>query len=213
MRNYDLPDRRGLLLAGASLLTLSACGNLIGPGDVSSQIFVLSPQLPSAANGAPLKVQLAVATPEASGSLMTDRIALIRNGVFDYYASAQWTDATPQLLQNLLLEAFDKAGAMGSVAKDLEGIHADYVVQSDIRAFEARYDHGDAAPMVAVAITVKVISAAHADIVDAKEFRQESAATANNISAVVAAFDVALAAILPEIARWVLELARRPIRR
>jgi cholesterol transport system auxiliary component len=208
----DLSDRRSILLAGSSLLILSACGSLIGPSEAPPQIYVLSPQFPTIAADPPLKVQLAIASPEASASLTNERIALRRNDNLDYYAGAQWTDATPQLLQNLLIEALEKGGALGSVAKDIEGTQADDIVQSEIHAFEARYDHGDGAPTIVVDMTVKVISAAHGTIVGAREFHHESAATANSVSAVVAAFDAALSAILPEIAGWVFGLALRPAR-
>jgi cholesterol transport system auxiliary component len=205
---HDLPDRRRILLAGASFLTLSACGSLLGPSEAPGQIFVLSPQLPSVPRSLPPTVQLAIARPETSTSLTTDRIALSRNQTFDYYAGAQWTDATPQLLQNLLIDALEKGGAPSSVAKDMEGIHVNYIVQSEIHSFEARYDHGDAAPTVVIDVSVKVVSAAKGEIVDAHRFHEESAASANSIPAVVAAFNATLAVILPEIAHWVLDLAR-----
>ncbi len=210
MTARELPDRRNILLAAASLLTLSACGSLLGPSEAPGQIFVLSPELPSVSNTAALAGQLAIARPEVSISLATNRIALRRNNVFDYYADSQWTDSTPALFQDLLIEALERNGALGSVARDMEGIHVGFIVQSEIHAFEAHYDHGDSAPTVVVDVTVKIISAAKSEIVGALEFHQESAATANNVPAVVAAFDAALSVILPEIARWVLGLARRP---
>lgn len=202
-------SRRRIVLSGASLLALSGCGSLIGPQSAPSQMYVLAPELPARGDMRALPWQLVVSQPEASASLSTDRIALKRGDTFDYYANAQWTDAVPQLLQTQLVQAFEKAGAMGSVAKDVAGIHADYILQSEVRAFEARYDSADGAPTVIVDLTMKLLSAHSGAIVAAHDFRHETPASANAIPAAVTAFDAGVSAVLADIVQWIFEAAPR----
>ena len=198
------PTRRVAILAGAALL--SGCGSLIGPQNEPGKIYILSPNT-AARSGTRTAWQLAVAKPEASASLATERIALVRGNEMDFYADAQWADATPQLLQSSLVEAFEKGGV--AAAKDVEGIKADYILQTEIRAFDARYDQGDAPPKIEIDVSARLIAVHDAAILAAREFRQEAQATANSVPAAVAAFDQAMAALLSDVVRWVSAAAHR----
>lgn len=212
MKRHDMHDRRAILVSASSLLALSGCGSLIGPSEPPAQIYVLSPDLgPMPARGN-LPFQLAVARPEASASLASDRIALRRNLAFDYYANAQWTDSAPKLIQTLLVEALEKNGALGFVARDEDGLRADFVVQGELNAFEARYDLGDAPPIVVVDMMMQVVSTVHREIVGARDFHEEAQATANSVTAVITGFDTVLSRLLAETARWILETAQAPLR-
>ena len=197
------PNRRHAILAGAVLL--SGCGSLIGPTNEPGKIYVLSPNI-AAGNGARTAWQLAVAKPEASASLATERIAIVRGNELDYYADAQWADGAPQLLQNFLVEALEKNGV--AAAKDVEGIKADYILQAEIHAFDARYDQGEAPPKIEIVVTARLIAVHDSAILAAREFREEAQASANSVPAAVAAFDQATAAILADVVRWVLAAAR-----
>lgn len=198
-----LLDRRSLLLAVPPLAALSACGHLLEPSELPASIYVLSPDLPNADSQVRPSFQIAVAVPASSASLALSRIALRRNETLDYYADVQWTDTTPHLVQDLLITALQRNGAMGAVGRDSEGFHADYVLESDINAFEARYLNGEGAPSAFVDLTVKLVSAGRGDIAGAHDFHSQKLATANSVPAVVQAFDAALSDVLPQIAHWV----------
>lgn len=199
-------SRRHIVLA-ASSVALAGCGSLhlLEPSNAPGKIYVLAPNLPQIAGARRPAWQIAVATPDASASLTTDRIAIRRQEEFDYYADAQWTDSVPQLLQRLFVEALEKNGV--AAATDVAGLRADYILTSEIRGFEARYDHGDAPPTIVVDITVKIMAARTAAIVASRQFHQEQPASANSVAAAVAAFDAAMSAILEQVTRWVLEAA------
>ena len=200
------PTRRHAIVAGASFFALSACGSLLAPQSEPRKIYVLAPNLATAPVHSRVTWQLAVARPEASASLTTERIALLRGAEMDYYADAQWTDTVPQLVQILLVQAIEKCGV--AVAKDVEGIKADYVLQTEVRAFDARYDQADAPPRIEVDITAKLIAVRGAAIVAARDFHAEAQAAANSVPAAVAAFDQAVSSILADIVRWVLAAPR-----
>ncbi|HUO92888.1 MAG TPA: ABC-type transport auxiliary lipoprotein family protein, partial [Rhizomicrobium sp.] len=196
---------RRLVLLAVPTVTLAACGSLhlLEPSNAPGKIYVLVPNLPQIAGLPHSASQIAVATPEASASFATSRIAIRRQEEFDYYADAQWTDGVPQLLQTLFVEALEKNGA--AAASDVAGIRADYTVQSEVRAFEARYAQADAAPTVVVDVAVRLVAARSSGIVASREFHEEQPAAANSIPAAVAAFDQAVSALLADVVGWVLE--------
>jgi cholesterol transport system auxiliary component len=200
--------RRNILVTGASLVALTGCSSLhlLEPSQELGKMYVLSPTLPTAAGGAH-PWQIAVAGPEASSSLATDRIAIRRGDEMDYYANAQWTDSAPQLLQSLLVQTLEKNGVIA--ATDVAGIHSDFILQSELHTFEARYDHGDGAPTIVVDVTLKLMAPRTAAIVATRQFHQEQVASANNVSAAVEAFDQATGALLEQVVAWLLEAARK----
>ena len=200
-----MTNRRHFLFAGASLFALSGCSSLhlLEPSQELGKMYVLSPNLPSVAGVQHPSWQIAVMGPEASSSLATDRIAIRRGDQMDYYANAQWTDAAPQLLQNLFVQALERNGV--TAASDVAGIHADYTLQSELHTFEARYDHGDGAPTVVVDVTVKVVASRSAAIVASHEFHLEQPASANSVDAAVEAFSQAVASLLGQVVPWLLD--------
>ena len=201
--SFALPSRREFLAGGGATLLLAGCGSIIGP--VTHQIYVLQPDAQPAAGGAPVKWQLVIAMPDVPASLDTDRIALSKTpDTLDYFANADWPDRVPQLVQQLLLEAFETSGRVPAVARDTAGLRADYLLQPEIRAFEAHYEAPDAAPRVVARIAVRLVKLPSRDIVGTFVAEREAAAAANNLGAIVRAFDQALGGVLAQIVDWAL---------
>lgn len=199
----SLRTRRGFLTAGAMLFVLSGCGDLIAPPLPPRKIYVLQPVLPAPSEMPEAPWQLSVARPEASASLATERIALVREGVLDYYSDAQWTDSLPQLVQNVLVGALEASSVFRTTGPDVESIHTDYVLQPEIKSFEARYTHDDTTPTVVVDVTLKLIAARSGAVVAQRDFHGEQNASENSVPAAVIAFDGAVSAALADIVRWV----------
>jgi cholesterol transport system auxiliary component len=200
-----LATRRALLVSSASALVLAGCGNLIGPNGAPPQIYLLAPPLQALPNAGTASWPLSIALPRTSESLNTQRIALKRGAVMDYYADAQWSDMAPQLLQTLIVNAFEKSGGIAAVARDVDGIRADFLLDSEVREFEARYDSEGAPPTIVVSVMAKLLTAQAHDVVGTHETRHETPATANSVAAVVAAFDVATAAVLEDLVAWTID--------
>lgn len=198
-------DRR-LFLIGASSLALTACGNILGPPP-ASQIYVLRPALPGAGAGEKVAWALSIIKPDASDSLDTERIALSKSDTqLDYYANATWPDRLPELIQTELLAGFEASGRINSVARDEDALHADYQLSTDVRDFEARYATPDGAPTVAVTIIAHMAEAHSRKIVANLNVTLSEQASANNVDAVVQAFDAALAKAIAQIVSWALAL-------
>ena len=196
--------RRALLVSGASVFIVSACSNIIGPPQATPQ-FVLDPTNPPARSGPPAHWQLSIALPEASDSLDTSRIMLmLPPGRLDYYADATWPDRLPFLVQGSLVEAFEESGRMLGIGRDTEGLKSDYLLVTDIRQFEARYNVPDTAPVVVARIVTKLVAARTRTIVMSIDARSEIQASENSLVAVVAAFNQALSAVQTQIVDAVL---------
>jgi cholesterol transport system auxiliary component len=201
---FYAPSRRGVL-AGAASLSLAGCsGNLIGPPSPAPQIYVLNPKF-GTVDAPNAGWQLVVAVPNAPASLDTQRIALERApNTMDYYANSEWTDRAPILMQSLLVQAFESSGRIAGVGRETAGIRADYVLETEIRDFEAFYAVTDSPPLVRVAVMAKLLGVLHHEIAAAMEFHNEAQASANNMTSITAAFNQATGATIQAIVAWAL---------
>jgi cholesterol transport system auxiliary component len=195
---------RRLLLTGVCGLALAGCGGLIGPPE-APRLFVLNP-VPQPAPGAKVDWALSIALPDASAGLDSQRIAITRPPVgLDYYADAEWPDRLPALVQSTLLQAFEASGRIEAVAPDNDGTRADYILSTDLRDFEARYDQPDGIPVAVVRIGARLVRTVKRDIASRFEAHEEEPAGQNSVEAAVQAFDTALARALAKIVDWALE--------
>jgi cholesterol transport system auxiliary component len=137
--------------------------------------------------------------------LDSQRIAITRPPVgLDYYADAEWPDRLPALVQSTLLLAFEASGRIEAVALDSDGARADYILSTDLRDFEARYDQPDGVPVAVVRIGARLVSAVKRDIASGFEAHEEEPAGQNSVEAAVQALDTALARALAKIVDWAL---------
>jgi cholesterol transport system auxiliary component len=197
-------SRRAIFMAGGAALLLAGCAGRQTP----NQIYVLRPQLPQAPAGDKVSWQLSIATPNAAASLNIDRIALTRTtGTQDYFADAQWNDRLPVILQTALVDAFTGSGRISAVSRDVAGLRADYVLETEIKDFTAHYESADAPPDAVVDLRVNLVSLSDRTIAGSFESKESAAATANNVGAIAAAFNTALGKSLGDIVAWALKTA------
>lgn len=191
------PLSRRHAIIGAGAVVLSGCAALRGPA--VPQLYVLRPQVPMAM-GPRVNWRLAVAAPDAVAGLDTARIALTRSPTtMDYFANAAWTDRLTLILQRQLIQAFDTSGRIVSVDRDTSGLEADFVLQTEIRDFQARYDAPDGAPQIVVSIQAKLARMPQREIAANVNATQQSAAAANDINSIVMAFNQACGAAIGQI--------------
>jgi len=197
--------RRQLILAGAAPL-IAGCGGLqLLPTPMQPQLYVLRPNIVPA-SGAPVSWRLSVGTPDASASLDTERIALSRSATtMDYFANAAWPDRLPAILQRLLIQTFDASGRIIAVDRDTTGIENDYLLQTEIRDFEARYGDPAAAPQIFISIQAKLARMPQREIIASLNVRQQAQVSENMLDAIVIAFNQATAAAIAQIADWTLK--------
>ena len=196
--------RRNVFVSGAAVLALGGCGSLLGPSGPPAQIYRLDPVFPAPSPGPPVSWQLAVARPLSSQTLDTERIALVRGAAMDYFADAQWNDSVPRLVQALLVDAFERSGRILAVARESEGVRADYMIETEIRDFDAQYATENGAPTVVVDIMARLLGA-HGAVIASRNVRLSQPAGANSVANVVTAFDQALGATLEQVVDWTLQ--------
>jgi cholesterol transport system auxiliary component len=132
--------------------------------------------------------QLVVGTPVASADLDTTRIALTRSpGVIEYFAKGAWADYAPILLQDKLIESFEASNAIVSVGRDAVGLRPDYVLQSDLRDFQAEFS--GATPTAHLRLAAKLVRMPDRRIVANILTEQKVAAAGNSLPQIVDAFD------------------------
>ncbi len=57
----------------------------------------------------------------------------------DYYANAAWTDRAPLMIQTLLVESLENSRRIVGVGRDPLSVRPTYVLQSELREFQAEY--------------------------------------------------------------------------
>ena len=203
----DFPRRRLLQLgAGLPLLALlPGCTDLV-PGQRPAPNFyrltpksTFDPDLPS------VDWQLVLEAPVANAGLATTRIALAQKPLkIEYYARSSWTDRAPQMVQTLMVESFENSDRIVSIGRESLGLRSDFVLKSELREFQAEYwsvEEG-APPNVRVNLSAKLVKMPRRLIVASQSFERIEPAAADNLEAVVDAFDTALGGVLKELVAW-----------
>ena len=198
-------DRRMFLVA-PSAIALAGCSGLIGPPDTAQVVYLLRGN-PASLPGPKVGWALAINIPDASDSLDTDRIALMRDDIIaDYYAGAVWSDRLPGLVQTALLAGFQASGRIDAVMRNQDALHADYVLDVDIRDFSAHYNSAANTPSAIVTLVAQIATAHARGIVSTFTANQVVPAAANSVDAVAEALNTAMAAAIQAILGWALAL-------
>lgn len=157
---------------------------------------------PTAAVSASLDAarSLQVLVPTTAPGLAGDGIALLRPaGQLDYYSGARWGASAPQMLQTLAIQALRQRGRFSLVQSDSAAFEAGWVLQLELTHFEADYA-GDAAPTIRVAMVGTLGQRSDRRAVLTLSLQTSAQATANRMSAVVAAFQAASTEALRQLA-------------
>lgn len=195
---------RALILAAALGLTGCSAQSFFGEQN-PPELYVLRPPAPEV-NAPRAAWPLTVAEPEAPLGLNTAHIAIQRSPeTLEYYADADWQDRAPALVQSALIEGFEKSGKIGAVARDSQGLKSDYLLQSELRRFEAVYVTAGGAPTIVVEIGLRLMRLSGRSIVASTVIEKRQIASANTIPAAVVAFDEATGAAVTDAVAWTLQ--------
>ena len=157
------------------------------------------PDLPS------VNWQLVVELPTAAAGIDSSRIALSHDPfTLEYYAKAAWTDNAPGMVQTLLIESFERTGKIVAVGPELAGLRPDFILKTDLRAFQANYRGGDPVPTVVVRVSAKLVAMPQRRIVRAIDSDKSVKAAGSKFEDVLNAFDDALGHVLKDIVVYTL---------
>jgi cholesterol transport system auxiliary component len=195
--------RRFLIFSGAVLL-LPGCSSLLG--QQPPHLYTLPSKHTYDADLPMVHWQLIVDEPIAPQSLDTIRIALSRSPTqLDYFADSAWTDRAPLMIQGLIIESFENTGKIVAVGRFASDLRADYVLQTELRDFEARYYGGiEGPPEIYVRIEAKLVKMPEREIIGNTNVVQTVTAPRNDIDSIIGAFDDALGSAMKHLVEWTL---------
>ena len=194
------------LVACAAALLLGGC-QLINAAEEPTDLYTITPKSTFEPDMPAVFWQLAVEEPNASAYRNTSRIAIAQSATSsDYYAKTGWTDRAPLMVQTRIIDSFENSHKIIAVARESIGLRANYVLQSDLRNFEAMYIYGKP-PIAHVRIVAKLVRMPDRQIIGVGSFERCVRARADKVPKVVEAFDQALGSVMKRLVAWTLKAA------
>jgi cholesterol transport system auxiliary component len=192
---------------GAGGLALAGCSSVIG--QQPPQLYVLTPKNTWDPDLPKVDWQLLVEVPVAPQSLDSARIVLSNSSTtLDYFADAAWVDRAPVMIQGLMVESFENTGKILAVGRDTSGLRADYILNLELRNFEARYANPASPPKVYVRMDAKLVKMPERVIIGNLNVAYESDAERNATDNIIGAFNDALGRTMKRIVQWTLRTGR-----
>ncbi len=192
------------LAACLAAATVVAGCELIDAATEPQDLYTVTPKSTFDPNLPAVYWQLAVEVPAAASNLNTGRIAIAMTPTSsDYYANAAWTDRAPLMVQTRIVDSFENTRKIVAVARESIGIRSNYVLQADLRNFEALYYYGKP-PIVRVRIIAKLVRMPDRQIISVGSFERCVRAGADSVPKVVQAFDQALGSVIKRLVAWTL---------
>lgn len=189
-------------LAWAPVLALAGCAKLF-VATPPAHLYQLSSETSFPSNLPQVSAQLLVDLPQTPAGIDTTRIALTRAPFsLDYYADSEWTERVSTLVQTALLVAFENSKAITAIDSESIGLRADFVLKTEIRHFEAVGVGNGAPPTVWVAMIARLVAIPQREIIAQASFERRVPAAADQVPAVVAAFNAAADAVIKDIVVW-----------
>ena len=200
-----------VILFGLVLL-LGGCGTLGALGQASRPLDVYELRAPSdlPVAASPLRREVIVELPTATGTLDTDRIMIRPDSLqAQYLPDARWGEEAPAMMQTLLVRALTATGGILYVGRRPLGGGGDFAVVSDLVDFQAEIRDG--APVVRVALNLQLGREAYGAIIASRAFAAEAPADGTDTDQIVAAFDTAADMVLREVTLWTMARLGRPL--
>ena len=195
--------RLAALVTTLSLAT--ACSIL--PQSEPVDIYRL-PVSQSARSAAPLDWSLRLNKPLASEALAGPRIAVIPQGdVISSYKGARWSDPTPMLVRNRLLDGFQRDGRVQRLSADDSNLQADYELGGELQAFQSEYRPGGAVEVV-IRYDARLVQGRSQRILASKRFEVRQPLGSQQVPAVVAGFGTASDQLARQVIDWTVSQAQ-----
>lgn len=186
----------GLLSTALSLVWLcTGCStaSLFDSETPTPTNYILVP-LPPAAAATPSRastVDVAIARPDVSPGLDTRRIAVLRGRQLDYYRGTEWGSNVTEVVQTLLVSSLDDQHVFRSVTSEQTRVSSEYLLDVEVRDFQAEYPGATDIPQVRVTMITRLIRVDDREMIATINSSALRSATDNRMSEVAAAFEAA----------------------
>jgi cholesterol transport system auxiliary component len=183
--------RPGLGLALVLVLVSGCTGSLLESDLPVNSIYVLGPASVDGAPAASSSVDLSIGRPQLAPGLDTDRIAVLKGNQLDYYRASRWGARAAEVVQSVLVGSLESLRLFNSVTAEQARVAGDYVMDIEVRDFQAEYEADDAPPTVHVKIVGRLIRIVDRKLVDTITVDARRQTAQNRMGAVVASFESA----------------------
>lgn len=144
---------------------------------------------------------LQIPRPQADPGLSSELITLVRSDHrMDRFAAASWPAALPDVVETLAIDTLRASGQWSAVHDAPSPFSADYLLQINIRRFEADYTGGSEAPTVYVTLDCTIARRLGRELLTSFVAEGVANAEANRMGSVVAAFEKAAQIALKQMA-------------
>lgn len=194
------PIHKGLL-AAAVVMFCSACSGSLFDSELPVPMnYVIASAPPGSLTGVPTtKVDVAIGRPDLGPGLDTDRIAVLKGRQLDYYRGARWGGRSVEIVQSMLVSSLNDQGLFRSVTAEQARVATDYMLDIEVRHFEADYASGS--PEAHVMIIGRLIRIVDRKLVTTVTGEARAAANEERMTAVTQAFEVASQKVALDLAR------------
>lgn len=194
-----------IMLPAAAAIMLYGCstGSLLDSELPVPTSYVLAPLPPatSATESAASQVDLAISRPDVAPGLNTTRIAVLRGRELDYYRGVQWGAPAFDIVQSLLVNSLQDQRLFRSVTAEQARVAGAYILDTEVRDFQAEYREGRNTPQVHVTIIARLIRITDRVLVDTIVATATRDANDNRMGDVAAAFEAAAHDVTRQLAR------------
>jgi cholesterol transport system auxiliary component len=116
---------------------------------------------------------------------------VLRGRQLDYYRAVQWGGNMHEVVQSLLVASLQDQKLFRSVTSEQARVAGAYMLDPEVRDFQAEYTEGRSAPTVRVTILGRLVRIADRALVETISASATRVAADNRMSAVAEAFEAA----------------------
>jgi len=183
-------------------MVLSSCALLATPEPVQTYRFGGVAAASSAAPVVASPVQVTLRRVEFPAAVEGDKLLGVTGTETAYIAGARWVSPASDLYMESIENAFAVQATRVRLIGPRELTRGERSLDIDVRAFEARYDAPGMAPTIVVTARARLLALPERTVAAERVFTVEQPATANRVSAIVEAFDLATRDINTQIVAW-----------
>lgn len=183
-------------------MALSACALLATPEPVQTYRFGEAAPAASAALSVASPTEVTLRRVEFPQAVEGDRLLGVTGTETAYIAGARWVSPAADLYMASIENAFTAQATRVRLIGPRELVRARRSLDIDVRSFEARYEAPGRAPTIVITARARLLALPDRTVSAEQVFTIEQPATANRVSAIVEAFDIATRDLNTRIVAW-----------
>lgn len=184
-----------------SLSLLAGCSIL--PKSEPLDIYLL-PATSLSSQDSSVDWSLRVSTPSSGQLLDGARIVVLPDASrVNAYQGVRWSEPTPELLRNRLLDGFRDDGRIQALSSDKQNLSADLNLVSSLRRFHSQYQDGGV--VVQIQLDAQLVNVREQNIVASRRFNVTQLSDSNQIESVIRAFGEAADELTRQVVSWTLD--------